>query len=282
MPVSDDPIEGASLPWVIVGYGRVGQAIALLAEELGHQVSATWNRTRQAYEAATVSSPAPLWGELGETLSETLSTPSLVWLTVVDDAIEATFDTLSDSIAGGSLVVHTSGSRSSQLLSARPDLHVASLHPMQAIADPRAALRRFSRSFWSVEGDDRAVEILGDLLAPAQIKPLRLQAEDKILYHASAVTAANLLVSLIDGAMAIAGAADIGADQARQMLLELAGSSLENLAAKPPRQALTGPAARRDLATIEAHRRALAELDDKSLLDIYDLLTERALQGLSD
>ncbi len=283
MPLNNNPIEGgASLPWIIVGYGRVGQSLALLADQLNQPLTATWNRTQQACAEAALPSPNPTYGKLSDALGPLLSAPSLIWLTVVDDAIETVFEDLEDSIPAGSVVVHTSGSQSSQVLAGRPDLFVASLHPLQAISDPRAALKRFSRSFWSIEGDDQAVAFLCDLLAPAQIEPVRLEGSRKILYHASAVTAANLLVSLIDSAMAVAGAADIDADQARQMLVELANSSLENLAFKSPRQALTGPAARGDLATIEAHRKALAELDDQSLLDIYELLTARALRGLSD
>lgn len=270
------------LPWVIVGYGRVGQSLALLARRIDANVKATWNRTEQAANGASVSSPNPRYGELDTALTTVFKAPALVWLTVVDDAISSCFDSLVDALSPGSIIVHTSGSLPSTILNAPPDVSVASLHPLLAISDPRTALHRFSRCHWTVEGDDDAVEFIEALLAPQDIVPLRIPPQHKILYHASAVTAANLLVSLFDAAITMAETADIDADKARQMLVELGQSSLENLADRRPKEALTGPVSRGDQAVIERHRRALGDCDDPTLLEIYDLLTQRALDRLSD
>ncbi len=276
------PFNSAELPWVIVGYGRVGQALALLADDLDATIRATWNRSKAASQQAVVPSPATCYGPLPDALKSRLEDPCLIWLTVVDDAIAEVFDELVDSIGTGCLVVHTSGSLASTELDAPPHISTASLHPLQAISDPRAAVERFSDSFWSVEGESSAVEYLEEMLRPAHISPIRIDSEKKVLYHAAAASAANLLVSLLDAAIAIAEGADIEADTAREMLTELAESSLENLASNRPAKALTGPAARGDLEVIERHRQALASCDDGSLLEIYDILTRRALDGLAD
>ncbi len=280
--MSGQASAATSLPWVIIGYGRVGQSLNLLADRLNADITATWNRTEAAVDNAAVASPNPRHGALPDALDDLFDAPRLIWLTVVDDAIVDVFDAVVDSIADGSIIVHTSGSLPSTILSERTDLDVASLHPLQAISDPRAALQRFPSSFWSIEGDDAAVEYLTELVEPAGIKPVRINPETKLLYHASAVTAANLLVSLLDGAIEMTGHAGIEPPQARQMLVNLAESSLKNLADQPPAEALTGPAARGDTKIIERHRQALAELDDPTLLKIYDLLTDRALAGLGE
>ncbi len=269
------------LPWVIVGYGRVGQALCLLADRLEIPIRATWNRTEDAARNAAVPSPNPTWGSLPAALTDSFDRPAIIWLTVVDDAIEPVFDDIADDVADGSVIVHTSGSHSSANLTESTDLSVASLHPLQAISDPVAAVERFSRSFWTIEGDDRAVGIIENFVAPAGIDPIRIDPEAKTLYHAAAVMAANLLVSLLDASIAVAGAADIDESTARQMLVELAGSSLDNLSTSVPAEALTGPAARGDLETIDRHRRALEELSDDSLRQIYDVLTDRALDKLT-
>ena len=274
--------DQSHLPWIIVGYGRVGQAIALLGERLAVEVRATWNRTQAAANRAAVPSPAPHYGPLPKALKEHLKEPVLLWVTIVDDAIESTFSSLGQSLCEGSIAVHTSGSLASTIFDGPPTVATASLHPLQAISTPRAAVERFDRSFWTIEGDDAAVNYLNPLLAPAGIEPVRIDPPQKVLYHAAAATAANLLVSLLDAAIAMARAADIEAVTARRMLVELGRSSLENLVAQPPQRALTGPSSRGDLAVIERHRRALAELDDATLVEIYDLLTQRALHGLSD
>ncbi len=264
--------------WIVVGYGRVGQTLPLVAERVGASVHATWNRTEASADAAHVPSPDPRWGSLPTSLEEQLQEPCVLWLTVVDEAIEPVFALLQDHIAPGSIVIHTSGSIASTVLAGHPS---ASLHPLQAISAPHAAVERFHRTFWTIEGDDTAVDTLTALLEPAGISPTRIDPEKKPLYHASAVTAANLMVSLMDAAIAIAEAAEIDTDAARHMLVELASSSLDNLSAHPPAQALTGPAARGDLDVIDTHRRALRSLEDDSLLQIYDLLTQRILAHLT-
>ncbi len=272
----------ADLPWIIIGYGRVGQALSLLADQLDIEVIGTWNRTHQAAEAAVVPSNVQFYGELHTTLQPLFDEARLIWLTVVDDAIANCFQAISESIYPGSVVVHTSGSQPSTILQTEADLAVASLHPLQAISDPYTAVQRFSQCHWTVEGDDRAVDVLTQLVEPAGIVPIRIPREQKVLYHASAVTAANLLVSLFDAAISMAREADIDSQTARKMLVELGRSSLENLADLPPSRALTGPAARGDIAVIERHRRALKDCDDPSLLEIYELLTQRALDRLAE
>ncbi|RDV39733.1 DUF2520 domain-containing protein [Bradymonadaceae bacterium TMQ3] len=266
------------LPWIIVGYGRVGQALHLLAHQLGAHVKATWNRTEAAAHAAPPAPGARTFGALPEALLTHLDEPALVWLTVVDDAIASTARALAPHIAPGSVIVHTSGSlASTELQPPPPGCAIASLHPLQAITEPVRAVQRFHRTFWSVEGDDRAVEHLEELLRPAGIAPQRIEPQTKPYYHAAAVTAANLLVSLIDASIDIATQAHIDPDIARTALVELAGSSLDNLNRNRPARALSGPVARGDEHTIEQHRQALANLGDESdLLAIYDLLTERA------
>lgn len=268
------------LPWLIVGYGRVGQTLALLAERLDQSVAATWNRTADAAETADVPSPNPRYGALPGALAEFFDEPHLVWLTVVDDAVVSVYRQLADELAEGSIVAHTSGSLASTALDDNPSVSIASLHPLQAIADPRDAIDQLTETTWTVEGDDRAVDFVDALLAPANIEPLRIDPDDKALYHASAVTAANLLVSLFDAAVSMAEAAGIDSSDAHDMLLRLAESNLRNLTNHRPAEALTGPAARGDDATIDEHRKRLAELDDESLLEIYDVLTQRAIDEL--
>ena len=279
--MNSSPHPTVELPWVIVGFGRVGQSLRLLADELGIPVAATWNRTRAASRQAAVASPDPCYGALPDALAHTFDAPCLVWLTVVDDAIDSVFESIHRHLSPRSIAAHTSGSVASSVLSAHTDLPCASLHPLQAISTPGAAVERFSHSLWTVEGDDRAVDYLRSLVAPAGIEPVRIQPENKVLYHASAATAANLLVSLLDAAIAMAESADLDPLTARRALVQLASSSLENLADQSPADALTGPSARGDMKTIERHRRALKALDDPSLVAIYDLLTRRALEGLA-
>ena len=84
----------------------------------------------------------------------------------------------------------------------------------------------------------------------------------------------------MDAAFAMAGNAGLSALQAREMLLPLARSCIDNLERLPPNEALTGPVARGDDATLARHRRALERHAD--LLEVYEVLTSRAKRLVED
>ncbi|MBA2661470.1 MAG: DUF2520 domain-containing protein [Bradymonadaceae bacterium] len=265
-----------ALPWIIVGCGRLGQTLGLLARRQGQLVRAIWNRTPSADACKNVDAEAALSGPLS-VLEEALSTPAIVWLTVVDDALVDVAAGLSPFIGADSIVVHTSGSLATRLLTdAGIKAAAASMHPLQAITDPARALERLAKSYWSVEGDDRAVDYCISLLARLGVSPVRLEPDAKMLYHAAAVTSANLLVSLIDAAVAMATHAGIAPETARLMLVELAASSLDNLRAQSPAEALSGPVARGDETTIARHLESIAAMGDDNAAQIYRILTQRA------
>ena len=275
----------AASPWIIVGAGRVGRALALLANLHDAKVIATYNRSAQAAEitgALLEDSSSALAGDLDVLMPvfDEATTP-LVWITVADDALEEVAHAIADWIPEDAVVLHTCGSISSTVLSEQGiRARVGSLHPLLAIADPHDALDAMRRCTWTVEGDPIAVQVAQDVLAPLEVKALAIKPEAKALYHASAVTSAGLLVSLMDAAFAMAGNAGLSALQAREMLLPLARSCIDNLERLPPNEALTGPVARGDDATLARHRRALERHAD--LLEVYEVLTSRAKRLVED
>lgn len=269
-----------ALPWVIVGAGRVGTMMGLLGQAHGASILATWNRSEQAALATLERWPQAIAtsGALESALIEILShQPVLLWITVVDDVIASCVEALSSQLMPGSIALHTAGSLSSSILRGLgPDVEIGSLHPLQAIAQPEAALSQVSSTFWTVEGDEAAVACATALMACVDVTPTRLKPEAKPLYHASAVVSANLLVALMDIAYELAQQAGVDdPSQVRQMLLPLAQSCLDNLATMTPERALTGPIARGDEGTVTRHEQAMAHVTPE-LLPIYQLLTERA------
>jgi predicted short-subunit dehydrogenase-like oxidoreductase (DUF2520 family) len=272
-------MTASQLPWIIIGCGRVGQTLALLARDLGIEVKAIWNRSAEASALARQATGVSdgRFGSLPDSVEDLLDAPAILWLTVVDTHLEDTARRMAARISPDAIVLQTSGSLEAALLhGAGIRAAAASVHPLQAITDPQRALERLSLSTWAVEGDERAVAFATELLARINVEPIRLRAGGKIYYHAAAVTAANLLVSLFDAAIQIASEAQISETDARAMLAALAQSSLDNLREQPPAKALSGPVARGDEPTIDAHRAALARMDDEDVLAIYDLLTKRA------
>ena len=100
---------------------------------------------------------------------------------------------------------------------------------------------------------------------------------DRALYHCAAVMAGNFATVLLAEAAAVLEAAGVARERAAASLAPLALTSLRN-AATDPVAALTGPAARGDLATIEGHLRALNDHDLAESKKIYEVLNEAAMR----
>jgi predicted short-subunit dehydrogenase-like oxidoreductase (DUF2520 family) len=98
---------------------------------------------------------------------------------------------------------------------------------------------------------------------------------DRRLYHAAAVMAGNFATVLLAEAADVLAAAGVPAAEAPSILAPLAVQSLRN-ASDDPAAALTGPVARGDEATLEQHRRALADAGLTEVASLYQALTERA------
>jgi predicted short-subunit dehydrogenase-like oxidoreductase (DUF2520 family) len=264
-------------PWVIVGCGSVGRALGYAA--LGHGIAlrATWNRTERAAEetARSLNPELAASGPLRRELSRDIFRGSIVWLTVVDDALEEVARELADSLDEAHVVLHAAGALESSLLrEAGVSASVGSLHPLLAVTDPKAAAEKFGSVAWSVEGDPASVDFASRFTEALGAHLVELPAGGRALYHASAVSAANLFVALADAALEMAEQSGLGREEAREMLLPLMRSSLENLESTSVEEALSGPVARGDERTIERHLEALEESHE--LERTYRLLTDRA------
>ncbi len=265
--------------WAIVGAGRVGRTLGLLANRLGIPIASTWNRSADAARATDelLGPVRALHGPAEQCASALLEDADVVWVTTIDSTIADVAGALAPHLRAHQLVLHAAGSLSSQVLSeAGIRVPVGSLHPLQAITDPETAVEALSDVAWTVEGASEAVEFARELMGRVGVEPVEIDSSKKTLYHASAVTTANLLVALMDAAFAMAEEAGMSREQARRLMLPLARSCVENLERQPTADALSGPAARGDQATIERHLEALRLLDDEQLARVYEVLTERA------
>ncbi|MEO0602892.1 MAG: DUF2520 domain-containing protein [Myxococcota bacterium] len=103
---------------------------------------------------------------------------------------------------------------------------------------------------------------------------------DRRLYHAAAVIAGNLVTVLLDEAATVLEHAGVPRATAFEVLQPLAARSVAN-AHQGIRRALTGPIARDDEETIEAHRRALSARHPAAL-PVYDAVVRRAKRLVSE
>jgi predicted short-subunit dehydrogenase-like oxidoreductase (DUF2520 family) len=167
--------------------------------------------------------------------------PELVLISVPDAAIRE----VAGAIAAGPWVAHVSGA--TPLAALDPHIRRFGVHPLQTFTRARGA-EQIDGAWGAVtaESDDAQARALGfaELLG---LRPFVIADADRVIYHAGAAIASNFLVTLYRAASRLLAAA--GAPPAA--LVPLMERTIEN------GFELTGPIARGDLETVEAH---LAEI----------------------
>jgi predicted short-subunit dehydrogenase-like oxidoreductase (DUF2520 family) len=188
---------------------------------------------------------------------ETASDADLVLLAVPDAHIAE----VAQQVPIGPWVAHVSGATSLQALA--PHERRFAVHPLQTLSLERGA-EQLDGAWAAItfETDDarRAAEWLANTLG---LRPFPLADKDKPLYHAGAAMASNFLVTLYRAAARLLEETNAPPEA----LVPLMQRTIEN------GFALTGPIARGDWTTVEAHLRALEERAP-DLVPLYRALAE--------
>jgi predicted short-subunit dehydrogenase-like oxidoreductase (DUF2520 family) len=220
----------------IIGRGRLGNALSLALREAGY----------------------PVLGPLGRAADT--SGADAVLLCVPDAEIAAA----AALISPGRPVGHCSGATGLDALAPR---EAFSMHPLMTVTGRGAS---FKGAGAAVDGSTPAALRLAEELATALgMEPIRVQDRDRAAYHAAASIASNFLVALEGAAEHLAGTVGVQ----RAALVPLVRATVENWASLGPEEALTGPVARGDDATVEAQRTAVIERAPE-LTELFDALVE--------
>jgi len=246
----------------IVGPGKVGAALGILAVRAGWPVTAVGGRdearTRSAAEAISSETEAT-------STARAAAAGRLVLLTVSDDAIEPLCRQLAAerAFSRGAVVVHCSGALSSEILSAAREAcgcAVGSMHPLQTFPTAAAAIERLAGAYFFCEGDQAALTVMEQFIGHIGGRAVRIASADgrKELYHAGAAMACNHLAAIIDAAQELMAAAGVDRGTSLAALAPLVKATTQNVLAMGPEAALTGPVARGDLETVARHLEAIA------------------------
>lgn len=269
----DAPFEKAS-PVAIVGAGAVGTALARRLATRGAPVRAVLSRDASDAQALADRVGAPVASDDVGALPEEVR---LVMLCVPDDAIPTVAEMLGRASHpwAHTIVGHTSGARTAEALAplAREGAATFSFHPLQAFA-PDAPPDAFEDVVVGIEGNPDAVSAGTALARGLGAQPVTLTARDKALYHCAAALASNGLVALMAVVEEVLAAADLDKDDhsATDLMGPLVEQTWTNLASGPPERVLTGPVARGDEATVDAHLEAL-QADAPQLVPLYAALS---------
>lgn len=271
----------------IIGAGRLGGALALALSQNNYKVSQLIIRDKKnAEEISHLIDPAPEIITLDEA---TEINSDIIFITTQDSEIAHVAEALIDKMDQLPLVFHTSGALDSNILSPLRKLgcEVASFHPLVSISDSIAGATSFQDTYFCLEGDENAVFIGNRIVESLGGKPFSIKPGTKPLYHASAVIASGHLLTLFSIATEIFTKCGLDGEQAKEILLPLVQSTINNLSNQTPAEALTGTFARGDVVSLDAHLHAFHENLPEELLEIYLSIGQQSLalakkQGLSD
>jgi pantoate--beta-alanine ligase len=219
----------------LIGPGRAGRSLTAALADVGCEVLGTLVR--------------------GDDLAQAARDVDVLVIATPDSAIAQVAASVLPVV--GTVVVHLSGALGLDVLSPHP--RRASLHPLVPLPSPEVGrVRLRSGITFAVAGDPLAAELAGLLGGSVVV----VDDEHRAAYHAAACIAANHLVGLMGQVERVAASAGLGLDA----FVGLARAALTDVSELGPASALTGPAARGDVTTLEHHRRTL----DAAELPAYD------------
>lgn len=267
-------LDGRSIPVGLVGAGRLAASLGAGLARAGYRV----RLVAAAHEASARSLAAGIGPGVEATtdLGQVAATCDLVFLAIPDAAVAP----VSRSIAWEPrhLVVHCSGALGLDALAAADEAGATTgcFHPLQTFPSRTPEPDRFGGIFCGVEALAPLGAVLEQMARDLGSRPIRLEGVDRALYHAAAVVASNHLVALTAAATRLWALAGLPGEAGREALSPLIVATARNVSRMELADALTGPVARGDVATVEAHLRALRR--DPSLLQLYQRLTQELLR----
>jgi len=183
--------------------------------------------------------------------------PELVLLCVPDAAIGE----VAASVNLGPWVAHTSGA--TPLSTLAPHRRRFSIHPLQTFTHSRGA-EQLDGAFAAVTSESREAEETGyELARILGLEPFALADDVRAVYHAGAVIASNYLVTLHRAASELFDEAGAPAAALEPLMTRTMENGFE----------LTGPIARGDTTTVEAHLEAIRSCKPE-LEEMYRVLAK--------
>lgn len=257
----------------------MGTAVGYLLSQAGWAVAAVACRSEESLEKVREYLPHAY---LTTDMVKAARKGNVLLLTTPDDLIADACITLASAgvVRKGSYVVHMSGALGLDVLAAAEEAGAAtaSVHPLQTFADIKGAVKKIPGSVFAVTTKDRRTwEWAEGLVHLLGGEPVRLEEENKILYHLGAVMASNLLVALEHAAELLYQEIGMEGEKALRALLPLIEGTVNNLRRLGTERALTGPVARGDIGIIRRHLEKLEEEGREGHLQVYVSLTRFAL-----
>lgn len=264
---------------IFVGLGRMGVAQARIARYFGDEIVMGIDADAGACAFFAEEFGAHAFSSVRDVPKESdWESADIVWITVTDRALASCAAEVAPHVLH-SAVIHTSGATPYTVLG-QCGARRGSMHPLMSCppkdACDSACVATYRNVIHATDGDDAALETISRLVSRLGGKQVRIDAEKKGMYHAAAVFASNYPVVLAETAENLLKSCGFDEASAREACAALLSQAARSIAGATPREALTGPAKRNDLPTIERHRTALKMYHDGEYSELYEALLRAA------
>lgn len=247
----------------VIGAGRVGQTIGRLWTD----TSAVLIQDVKTRSLASAQAACDFMGAGAPVEHIAQMRPADLWMLAVPDAqIAGVAQALADAGGPAAQVFHCSGALAADVLAPLHSRgwHTASAHCILSFASAQAAVAQFAGTPCALEGDTETTDFLRRVLTAIGARCFDLEARNKVLYHAAAVFATNYLPVLQHLAETAWADSGVPVDLLPGLRQSLMANAVANIQALGPQAALTGPAARRDVAAITRQQAVVAAWDPQA------------------
>ena len=255
-----------------VGAGKVGVSLGIYISDIDYiKIQGYYSRTKDSSVYA-----ASLTGSKNfSNIEELVKKSNVIIISSPDDEIREVWETISKFSIQNKIICHCSGSLSSEIFfdASSKGASVCSIHPILAISSKENSYKDLYQAFFTLEGQDKAVEFFSSVLKSKKNKYKVLSSREKTKYHISSVFISNLIIAMGSISIKLLDDYNFSQEEALAALKSLAMGNMDKLFTLGPQDALTGPVERNDLGTVERHLKALDHDHYDNIEKIYRLLS---------
>ena len=249
---------------VIVGAGNLATNLGVALHSRGIKVEQVFSRTEKSAESLAVR----LGCGWTTSLNDIIVGADLYVVSIKDNALDAVIPKVIEKAAGG-IVVHTAGSVPLDIFGNTDAAHGV-FYPMQTFSKQKTV--DFNDISIFVEAsDEQTCETLESFSRKLTDKVYRLDSDTRRYLHVAAVFACNFA----NHCFALAGDLLSAHDIPFSVMLPLIRETVDKLNVLSPREAQTGPAARRDVDVMRKH---LELINSPDVRNIYEMMSRSIMQ----
>jgi predicted short-subunit dehydrogenase-like oxidoreductase (DUF2520 family) len=254
-----------------IGAGKVGFSLGKYFSENNLDVIGYYSRTlTSSKEAANFTNT-----KFFEQIEDLIDVSDIIFITTPDDEIYNTWMHIKNYNLNEKIICHASGYLSSTIFSdiKKSDAYAYSIHPLFPISNKYESYKKLKDCVFTIEGDEKYLQSIIIMFEKLNNKVIKLQSQDKTLYHLAAVTSSNLVNALLSFSCSYLKDYGFTEDEAIKALFPLIETNINNVKTNGLMPSLTGPVERCDLTTVKKH----IDVIPKEQKDIYTKLSLQLL-----